>query len=82
MKAKDQVSFYDAISFMEIDSLEKIREILLTKKMTDNNISKLNLVDVAIEEKHRRKGYMEKLWGDEYEAEKELQNSQYYRGLI
>ena len=62
MKAKDQVTFYDAIWSMEIDSLEKIREILLTKKMTDNNISKLNLVDVAIAEKHRRKGYLEKLW--------------------
>ena len=61
MKAKDQVSFYDAISVMEIDSLEKIREILLKKKMTDSNISKLNLVDVAIEEKHRRKDYMDKL---------------------
>ena len=62
MKTKDQVTFYDAISVMEIDSLEKIREILLKKKMTDSNISKLNLVDVAIAEKHRRKDYMEKLW--------------------
>ena len=61
MKAKDQVTFYDAISVMDIDSLEKIREILLKKKMTDSNISKLNLVDVAIAEKHRRKDYMEKL---------------------
>ena len=61
MKAKDQVTFYDAISVMEVDSLEKIREILLKKKMTDSNISKLNLVDVAIAEKHRRKDYMEKL---------------------
>lgn len=51
MKAKDQVTFYDAISVMEIDSLEKIREILLKKKMTDSNISKLNLLDVAIAEK-------------------------------
>lgn len=61
MKAKDQVDFYDSVRVMEIDSLEKIREILLKKKMTDSNISKLNLVDVAIAEKHRRKGYMEKL---------------------
>ena len=61
MKAKDQVTFYDAINVMEVDSLEKIREILLTKKMTDDNIAKLNLVDVAIAEKHRRKDYMEKL---------------------
>lgn len=61
MKAKDQVDFYDSGRVMEIDSLKKIREILLKKKMTDSNISKLNLVDVAIAEKHRRKGYMEKL---------------------
>lgn len=32
MKAKDQISFYDAIKVMEIDSLEKIREILLEKR--------------------------------------------------
>ena len=61
MKAKDQVTFYDAINVMEVDSLEKIREILLKKKMNDDNISKLNLIDVAIAEKHRRKDYMEKL---------------------
>ena len=61
MKAKDQVTFYDAISVMDLESLKKIREIILKKKMTDSNISKLNLVDVAIAEKHRRKNYMEKL---------------------
>ncbi|WP_106460131.1 hypothetical protein [Anaerococcus sp. Marseille-P3915] len=61
MKAKDQVDFYDSLRVMEVESLEKIREILLKKKMTDGNISKLNLVDVAIAEKHRRKGYLEKL---------------------
>lgn len=61
MKVKDQVDFYDAIWSMEVESLEKVRKILLKKKMTDNNIAKLNLVDVAIAEKHRRKGYLEKL---------------------
>lgn len=61
MKVKDQVDFYDAIWSMEVESLEKVRKILLKKKMTDNNIAKLNLVDVAIEEKHRRKEYMSKL---------------------
>ena len=61
MKAKDQVTFYDAIENMDLEDLEKIREILFKKKMTNDNISKLNLVDVAIEEKHRRKDYMEKL---------------------
>ncbi len=61
MKVKDQVDFYDAIWSMEVESLEKVRKILLKKKMTDNNIAKLNLVDVAIEEKHRRREYMSKL---------------------
>lgn len=60
MKAKDQVDFYDDIRVMEIESLEKIRDILLKKKMTDSNISKLNLIDVAIEEKHRRREYFRK----------------------
>ena len=55
------MTFYDAIWSMEVESLEKIREILLTKKRNDNNIDKLNLVDVAIEEKHRRKEYMSRL---------------------
>ena len=61
MKAKDQVEFFDDIKDMEIESLEKVREILLTKKMTDNNISKLNLTDIAIEENYRRKEYHSKL---------------------
>lgn len=61
MKAKDQVEFFDDIKDMEIESLEKVREILLTKKMTDNNISKLNLIDIAIEENYRRKEYHSKL---------------------
>ena len=61
MKVKDQVNFYDSIRVMEVESLEKIREILLKKKMTDSNIAKLNLVDVAIVEKHRRKDYVDKL---------------------
>lgn len=61
MKAKDQVEFFDDIKDMEIESLEKVREILLTKKMTDSNISKLNLIDIAIEENYRRKEYVDKL---------------------
>ena len=61
MKAKDQVTFYDAINCMDLESLKKIRDILMKKKMTDSNISKLNLVDIAIEEKHRCEDYMEKL---------------------
>lgn len=34
MKAKDQVDFYDSISVMEVESLEKILGILLKKEMT------------------------------------------------
>lgn len=61
MKVKNQVEFFDDIKEMEIESLEKVREILLTKKMTDSNISKLNLIDIAIEENYRRKEYVDKL---------------------
>lgn len=55
------MEFFDDIKEMEIESLEKVREILLTKKMTDSNISKLNLIDIAIEENYRRKEYHTKL---------------------
>lgn len=61
MKAKDQVDFYDAIRVMEIDSLEKIRELLLDKKMTNNSVDKLNMVNIAIESKQKSRRYHEKL---------------------
>lgn len=61
MKAKDQVSFYDAIRVMEIGSLEKIRKILLTKKMTNDSVDKLNMVNIAIESKQKSMRYHEKL---------------------
>ena len=63
MKAKDQVSFYDAVRVMDLESLENIREILLDKKMSKDSIAKLKMIDIAIEEKQRRKEYVEKLWG-------------------
>ena len=55
MKAKEQVTFYDAISVMDIDSLEKIREILLKKKTTDDSRAKLTQVEVVIKEKREWK---------------------------
>lgn len=61
MKAKDQVTFYDAISVMEVDSLEKIREILLEKKMTNDNFDKLNLIEVEIEKNRKLERYMKKI---------------------
>ena len=61
MKAKDQVTFYDAISVMDIDSLEKIKELLLSKKMTNDNFDKLNLIEVEIEKNRKLERYMEKL---------------------
>ncbi|WP_296113031.1 hypothetical protein [uncultured Anaerococcus sp.] len=61
MKAKDQVSFYDAVRVMDLESLENIREILLDKKMSKDSIAKLKMIDIAIEEKQRRKEYVEKL---------------------
>ena len=61
MKAKDQVTFYDAIKGMEIESLEKIKELLLSKKMTNDNFDKLNLIEVEIEKNRKLERYMEKL---------------------
>lgn len=61
MKAKDQVDFYNAIRVMEIDSLEKIRELLLDKKMTNDSVDKLNMVNIAIESKQKSRRYHEKL---------------------
>lgn len=61
MKVKDQVDFYDAIWGMEIDSLEKIREFLLDKKMTNDSVDKLNMVNIAIESKQKSRRYHEKL---------------------
>ena len=61
MKAKEQVTFYDAIKGMEIESLEKIKELLLSKKMTNDNFDKLNLVEVEIEKNRKLERYMKKL---------------------
>lgn len=40
MKAKDQVTFYDAIENMELEDLEKILKILIWKKRTEDNQEK------------------------------------------
>ena len=61
MKAKDQVTFYDAINCMDLDSLEKIKELLLSKKMTNDNFDKLNLIEVEIEKNRKLERYMKKL---------------------
>ena len=61
MKVKDQVTFYDAISVMDIDSLEKIKELLLSKKMTNDNLDKLNLIEVEIEKNRKLERYMKKI---------------------
>lgn len=61
MNFKDQVSFSDAVRTLSLADLERVREILLCKKMTNDNYNKLKLIDIEIEEKYRRKDYMEKL---------------------
>lgn len=61
MKVKDQVTFYDAIKGMEIESLEKIKELLLSKKMTNDNFDKLNLIEVEIEKNRKLERYMKKI---------------------
>lgn len=61
MKAKDQISFYEAVRDLDLEDLKRIRKILLDKKASDDSIEKLAHVEVAIEEKEKRKAYIEKL---------------------
>ena len=61
MKAKDQVTFYDAVRSLDLEDLKRIKEILLDKKATDDSRAKLAQVEVVIEKKEKRKDYMEKL---------------------
>lgn len=51
MKAKDQISFYDAVRSLDLEDLKRIKEILLDKKATDDSRAKLAQVEVVIEEK-------------------------------
>ncbi len=61
MKAKDQISFYEAVRCLDLKSLKRIREILLDGKATEDSRSKLAQVEVAIEEKEKIKAYIDKL---------------------
>ena len=61
MKAKNQICFYDAVRSLDLEDLKRIKEILLDKKTTDDSRAKLAQVEVVIEEKEKRKDYMEKL---------------------
>ena len=61
MKAKDQLNFYNSIEGMELDSLKKIRKLLLDKKMTHDNVDKLNMVNVAIEKNNKLERYFKKI---------------------
>ena len=61
MKAKDQIDFYDDIKSMELEDLEKILGILLKKQMTKNVEEKINMVDIAIKYKQKRREYFKKL---------------------
>lgn len=62
MKAKDQVSFYDAIENMDLEDLEKIVGILLEKEKTKDNEEKFKMLNIAIEYKKKSRRYFEKLW--------------------
>lgn len=61
MNARDQVSFYDSIKYMNLEDLDKILGILLKKEMTSDVEEKLKLIDIAIKYKQRRKDYFDKL---------------------
>lgn len=61
MKAKDQIDFYDSIENMDLEDLDKILGILLKKEMTKNVEEKINMVDIAIKYKQKRREYFKKL---------------------
>ena len=61
MKVKDQLNFYNSIEGMELDSLKKIRKLLLDKKMTNDNVDKLNMINVAIEKNNKLERYFKKI---------------------
>ena len=61
MKAKDQVTFYEAIENMDLEDLEKIVGILLEKEKTKDNEEKLKMLNIAIEYKKKSRRYFEKL---------------------
>lgn len=53
-------SFEDAIKIMNLNDLYKIRDILLNKKATPDNIGKLEQIDELITEKNMRIDYLRK----------------------
>lgn len=53
-------SFEDAIKVMNLNDLYKIRDILLNKKATSDNIGKLEQIDELITEKNMRIDYLRK----------------------
>lgn len=64
MKAKEILEMGEDIKTLDLESLEKIRNCLLKKQLTQNVKDKLVLIDIAIEEKHRRNRQMEKMLRD------------------
>lgn len=61
MKVKDQISFYDAIKYMDLEDLDKILGILIRKEMTEDNKEKLRMLDIAIKGKQRGRRYHDKI---------------------
>lgn len=53
-------SFEDAIKIMNLNDLYKIRDILLNKKATPDNIGKLEQIDELITEKKYENRLLEK----------------------
>lgn len=57
---KKELKFSQVIINMELGDLEKIREILLDKPATSDNIDKLDKIDELIAYKNKRNDYMER----------------------
>lgn len=57
---KKELKFSQVIVTMGLGDLEKIREILLDKPATSDNIDKLDKIDELIAYKNKRNDYMER----------------------
>lgn len=59
-----ELKFYDVVINMELCDLERMREILLDKKATKDNIKKLETLNSVILSKKKNYEYIERSLGE------------------
>lgn len=59
-----ELKFYDVVINMELCDLERMREILLDKKVTKDNIKKLETLNSVILSKKKNYEYIERSLGE------------------